>query len=138
MEISVEKLMELYSNTLQNCGMDLLLMSDGDIEYKVFEEFDIGAISFLHFDSLNRLKQSGLINETVLQLSAKLRTDFMALQNTQEWDIDAVRNSERWRTILELADDIKLRLKEIVTHDSTGEQMSHDHKAITFSIDESN
>ena len=38
--ISLSKLMELYVDTLQHCGTHLLEMSDEDIGYYIFEEFD--------------------------------------------------------------------------------------------------
>ena len=105
-----DELMELYVDTLQKCGLHLLKMSDEYIGYYIFEEFDGGAISFLHENTLSKLKTANLINKKALQKSSELRSKFMKLQNTDLWDVDAVKNSNKWREILELSDEIKLLL----------------------------
>ena len=108
MEITVNKLMELFVDTLQKCGIHLLEMSDEYIGYYIFEEFDSGAISFLHESSLVKLKEAGLITESVSQKSAELRRKFIVLQNTDHWNVDSVKHSKEWREVLELSDEIKL------------------------------
>ncbi|GBG07635.1 hypothetical protein PAT3040_02191 [Paenibacillus agaridevorans] len=50
-ETTVTERMELFLDTLQN-GTYLLNADKTTIEYKIFEEFDIGAISFLHNNNL--------------------------------------------------------------------------------------
>jgi hypothetical protein len=107
MEISINKLMEFYVDTLEKCGTNLLKMSDEDIEYNIFEEFDVGAISFLHDDTLSKLKETNLITEEISQKSSVLRSKFLLLQNTDLWNIASVRNSENWNEILKLSDEIK-------------------------------
>jgi len=111
MDITVNKLMELFVDTLQKCGMHLLEMSDEYIGYYIFEEFDSGAISFLHESSLLKLEKAGLITESISQKSAELRSKFMALQNTDQWNVDSVKCAKEWREILELSDEIKSLLK---------------------------
>ena len=108
MEIAVDKLMELYVDTLQKCGMHLLNNSDEDIEYFIFEEFDIGVISFLHENSLHKLKKANLITESISQKSQLLRCKFMALENTDLWNVVSVKSSQEWHEILKLSDEIKL------------------------------
>lgn len=105
--IAPVELMEFYIEALQQCGMYLLDMSDDDIEYYIFEEFDIGVGSFLHENSLNRLKDANLISEQVFQNSVKLRSSTMALRNTAQWNIESVRRDDKWRDILMLSDEIK-------------------------------
>jgi hypothetical protein len=107
MDITVNELMELFVDTLQKCGACLLEMSDEHIGYYIFEEFDSGAISFLHENSLLKLKEAGLITENTSQKSAELRSKFMALQNTNQWSVDSVKCSKEWREVLELSDEIK-------------------------------
>ena len=106
-EILVETLMELYLDTLKKCGMFLVDEDDDIIEYNIFEEFDIGAVSFLHIDSLIKLRNAGLINDEVLAKSDELRKLFIQLQNSNQYDIISVRNSKDWRKLLELSDEIK-------------------------------
>ena len=97
----------MFVDTLQKCGINLLEMNDEDIGYYVFEEFDIGATSFLHDDTLSKLKEANLITETIAQKSAALREKFMKLQNTEQWNVKSVRCSKKWREVLELSDEIK-------------------------------
>ena len=107
---TIKDLMIDYIDTLQQCGMHLLKMSDEDIGYHVFEEFDGGAISFLHENTLSELKKANLITETILQKSTELRNKFMALIDTEQWNVDSVKSSKEWREVLELSDEIKLML----------------------------
>ena len=110
MNITVNELMELFVDTLQKCGVRLLEMSDEHIEYYIFEEFNTGAGSFLHENSLNKLKKANLITETVLQKSTELRKKIFSLEKTNEWNVASVKYSKEWREILELSDEIKLLL----------------------------
>ena len=111
MGITINELMELFVDTLQKCGVHLLTMDDEYIGYCIFEEFDGGAISFLHEDSLLKLREAGLITESISQKSAELRSKFMALENTDQWNVNSVKCSKAWREVLELSDEIKSLLK---------------------------
>lgn len=106
-KVSVEKLMELYVDTIDKCGTYLLSEDDMVIGYNIFEEFDTGVTSFLHADVLQRLNNAGLINEEMLYKSSTLRKLVLELQQEDEWNVNAVRSSQRWRRVLELADEIK-------------------------------
>lgn len=110
MDITVNELMELFIDTLQKCGLHLLEMIDENIEYFIFEEFDIGACSFLHENTLSKLRNANMITEIVSQKSAELREKFFALQNTNMWTVDSIKHSQEWREILELSDEIKALL----------------------------
>lgn len=109
-EIKVAKLMELYLDTLQKSGLYLLNEDDEVIEYNIFEEFDIGVISFLHIDNLKKLESSGLISNEVLEKSSELRGKVINLQQSEKWSIEGLRSSSEWREILELSDEIKKML----------------------------
>ncbi|MDF2648453.1 MAG: hypothetical protein K0Q73_4258 [Paenibacillus sp.] len=106
-KISVEKLLELYVDTIDKCGTFLLGEDDTVIGYNIFEEFDTGVISFLHADALQRLKDAGLISEKMVYKSSILRNLVLELQKGNKWNVTAVRNSPDWRKILELADEIR-------------------------------
>lgn len=110
-EISITKLMELYLDTIQNCGTYLLSVEDEVIEYNIFEEFDIGVVSFLHRDNLLKLRNSGLISDEVMEKSSELRNLVIGLQETNKWNVEEVRNSSDWRYILELTDEIKTMIE---------------------------
>lgn len=104
--------MEFYVDTLKKCGTNLLKMSDEDIEYNVFEEFDVGAISFLHDNTLSKLEKANLITKEISKKSSVLRSKFLRLQNTDLWNVDSVRNSKKWNEILKLSDEIKSLLHQ--------------------------
>lgn len=106
MKMSDKQLMELYVDTLTKCGLSLLKMSDEDIEYNIFEEFDIGATTFLHDAVLQRLKMAGFINEAIEEKSKQLRYQYLSLQSSA-CTVEAVKNDMRWRKVLGLADEIK-------------------------------
>ena len=107
LRITANELMELFIDTLQKCGVHLLEMSDDSIGYYVFEEFNSGVTSFLHDNSLFKLKETGLITGTIMQKSAELRHKFMALENTDLWNVDSVKYAKELREVLELSDEIK-------------------------------
>lgn len=112
--ISIEKLMELYVDTIGKCGSYLLFEDDEVIEYNIFEEFDTGVISFLHADNLQKLNDAGLISMEIMQKSTTLRNWVQAIQEGGNWNVHAVRNSSEWRKILELSDEIKILLEQNV------------------------
>ncbi len=116
--ISIEKLNELYVDTIKRCGTYLIDSDDLVIGYNIFEEFDIGAISYLHTDNLKKLVEDGLISVEIMRKSSTLRNKFLALQQGDEWNINAVRHSPRWKEILELADEIN----SMVEHYANGER----------------
>lgn len=105
--ISIDKLMDFYMDTLQKCGVYLLDMEDEDIEYNIFEEFDINVVSFLHQNTLSKLKDENLISEQIVEKSIELREKYLAMQNAETCNVESVRNNKEWRSILELSDNIK-------------------------------
>ncbi|CAH1228310.1 hypothetical protein [Paenibacillus sp. JJ-223] len=106
-KISTGKLLELYVDTIDKCGTYLLSEDDTVIGYNIFEEFDTGVISFLHVDVLQRLNDAGLISDEMVYKSSILRDLVLELQQGDEWNVNAVRNSPDWRRVLELSDEIK-------------------------------
>ena len=112
MDIGDEKLMELFVDTLQKCGLNILKMSDDCIAYNIFEEFDIGATSFLHINTLSRLRASNLINEKIVRKSSDLRNKFFQLQHGDQWNIESIKRTNEWMEVLTLSDEIKTLLRE--------------------------
>jgi hypothetical protein len=110
-KISIDRLMELYVDTISKCGTYLLSEDDVIIGYNIFEEFDTGVISFLHTDSLQKLNDAGLISNEIMYKSTALRDLVLELQQGDKWNISAVRNSIEWKKVLELADEIKIMLE---------------------------
>ncbi len=108
--ITPEMLMELFLDTLNRCGLFLLNEDDEEIGYSIFEEFDIGVISFLHDDSLSRLRNCGFINDEILRKSQELRRMVRELDGSDIWNVNSVRQSQQWFEIMELSDHIKNKI----------------------------
>lgn len=109
-EITIEERYDLLVDTINKCGLYLLNEDDDTISYAIYEEFDIGVVSFLHSDNLETLKENGYINEIVASNCNNLRQLVFELHNTEEWNLENFRNSIKWKNILELSDEIKLLL----------------------------
>lgn len=105
-EITPLELYEQFVYTLEQCGTYLLEASDDEIGYRIFEEFQIGAISFLHDNSLQRLKAFDLISDEVMIKSRQLRKEVMQIMDGEIWNIASIRSSDVWKEILLLSDDI--------------------------------
>jgi len=103
-----QKLLELYNDTLEKCGVYLLSEDDEVIAYNIYEEFDIGVHSFLYMDNLKKLYDQGLISLDKLNDSHMLRDLVIQLQNSGEWGIENFRTSKKWRKIMELSDRLRL------------------------------
>lgn len=106
-KITDNELFEFYIYTLNKCGLFLLNESDEIIGYSIFEEFDIGATTFLYKDNLNKLKDAGLISSDIVTKSLKLREMFIAIQNSNKWNLESVRTLPEWHKLFELSDEIK-------------------------------
>lgn len=113
--ISVKELFDFYYGTLNRCNFNLRSKSNDEIEYQIFEEFDIEIITFFHEDSLNRLLQANLISEEVFKLSTSLRKQVLKLQDEGEWDIEHFKVSNRWTDIMNTIEKIK-HILELVSN----------------------
>ena len=56
----IEKRYIEFKHVLEHCGCFLLCSSENDIEYHIFEEFDIGVRTYLHEDMLELFLDNGL------------------------------------------------------------------------------
>ncbi len=106
-QITEQKLLEFYNDTLDKCGTFLLDEDDETIEYNIYEDFDIGIHSFFHIASLQRLYDSGLISVDKLNESILLHNKVVDLQETDEWNFEYFRTSESWKEVMKLCDKIK-------------------------------
>ncbi len=109
-EISAEELYELYIDTIGRCTSDVLRKREQDINYNLFEEFDVGSWSFFHESALNKLRQAGYIDNETLASSKKVREKWLTLQN-KSWTIEEIKTKEEWQELFILCDLLKLRAK---------------------------
>jgi len=103
--ITIEKLNELFIDTLEKCSSRILQKDDDEIEYDLFEEFDIGMRSFLHEESLNRLLSENYINKEIMILSKKLRETALAIDE-DKWNLEEAKTTKEWADIFYLSDRI--------------------------------
>jgi hypothetical protein len=96
---SVNELMKYYVDSLKDCGIYLLTADESEIEYRIFEELDIGATAFLHNINLMKLKEAGLINDQIMNNSAELRMKFLSLQNSDKRDARSIKSESEWREV---------------------------------------
>lgn len=111
-EININEQYNYLINTLEMCGLHLLNQDEKIIGYKIFEEFDTGACSFLHNDNLERLVNEGYISVEIMEKSAELRNMFFNMQESNEWNVKSVKKSSEWRKLLELSDGILKMIKD--------------------------
>lgn len=105
--METKKLYVYFLNTLSHCGSFIFDSSKEDIEYQIFEEFDIGIISFLHENSLKQLLDSKLITSEVYNKCLLLRKQVFELQELDLWKIDLIKTNEKWSDVILLCDEIK-------------------------------
>ena len=108
----VEKKYDEWKETLDHCGLFLLTGSDDEIEYHIFEEFDICVRVYCNDDMLELFLDNGFIDEKMKKDSSELFKLFCEIQTqySQLWNIEAVRTHPRWKRIMELADFIKTQI----------------------------
>jgi len=111
-EISPEELYSLYKDTLFKCQSKIFNYADDIIEMMVFEDFVIGATSYLHDNSLNRLLDNHLIDKKQYDLSRKIRALFFEIEDCGELTMDCLKGrSERWQHLVSLVDEAVARVK---------------------------
>ena len=102
-----DRIYEFFEEALSHCGLFLLDLSDEDIGWHLFEEFDGDCCSFLDQNTLASLRASGKITTDIANAALLLSQKFRALEHTELWNIASVRTNTRWGEILALSDAIK-------------------------------
>ena len=114
-KISPEELYSLYKDTLFKCQSKIFNYADDIIEMMVFEDFVIGATSFLHDNSLNRLLDNHLIDKKQYDLSRKIRALFFEIEDCGELTMDCLKGqSEKWKHLVSLVDEAVVGVKKEV------------------------
>lgn len=116
-EISPEELYSLYKDTLYKCQSKIFNYADDIVETMVFEDFVIGATSFLHDDSLNinTLINNHLIDKKQYDLSREIRALFFEIEDHGELTMDCLRGqSEKWKHLTSLVDEAVAGVKNEV------------------------
>lgn len=103
----MQKLYDYFLDTLSHCGSFILDSNEKYIQYEIFEEFDIGVISFLHENSLKQLLDSKLITFDIYNKCLLLRKKILKLQELGLWKIDLIKTNEKWKEVIMLCDEVK-------------------------------
>jgi hypothetical protein len=107
-EISAAELYELFLDAVGRCTSDVRDRSDDELLYDLFEQFDVGAWSFLHVDSLAKLRNAGYIDDEMAATSHQVRARWLALQN-ESHTVEDIRTRKEWQELFELCDSLKLK-----------------------------
>jgi hypothetical protein len=110
-EISTAELYDLYIDTVGRCTSELRNLTAEEINYNLFEEFDVGVHSFFHDDNLSKLRHAGFIDDEMLKISKEVRSHWHNLQK-RSWTIADVKNMREWQDLFALCDRLKLRTKQ--------------------------
>jgi hypothetical protein len=114
-EISPDELYSLYKDTLYKCQSKIFNYADDIVEMMVFEDFVIGATSFLHDNSLNRLLDNHLIDKKQYDLSRRIRALFLEIEDCGELTMDFLKGqSEKWKHLTSLVDEAVAGVKSTV------------------------
>ncbi len=105
-EIPVGELYELFLDTVGRGSSDVRNRSDEEILYDLFEEFDVGAHTYLHEDNLAKLRHAGFIDDEKVAVSKQVRKRWLALQN-QSWTVEDIRTRQEWNELFGLCDRLK-------------------------------
>jgi len=105
-EISPRELYEIFRHEVKRCSSRLRAADDETIECELFEEFNSAAVSFLHENSLRRLRIAGLIDDRIMALALRVRKEFLSMETRGKWSVEAVRNDDAWTRLFELCEQL--------------------------------
>ncbi len=105
-EISIEQLKELYIDTIKKCSSEEMKNKDDIIEYNIFEEFDIGFISFLNLNNVKKLYENELITSEMFNKTKQLVEKVRFVQDNNLWCMKSIKNSDEWKNIIKISDEI--------------------------------
>lgn len=113
-QISIDRLYTLLLDTAQRGSSRVRSLPDEELEYNLFEEFDVGAHSFFHEASLNRLQEAGRIDVHVASLCAKARELWLSqIQANDRSTVQQIRSDPKWDQLFECCDGIVVRLEAL-------------------------
>lgn len=109
--LSIEERYDLFKNTLAECGSAILLEREDIIEYKLFEEFAVDVVSFLHENTLDIFLDEGMIDDDIYIKCKNLRKLYLSMQSDSSLqNISHVKESSEWKKLMKLSDEIMQQL----------------------------
>lgn len=109
--ITIGKLFELYCDIFEKFGPHLWKESDEMLDYYVFEVTDI-SIGYCSKDILTKFLDQGFIDEIIFKRSLLLLQEYRTVSSIPSLrNTESIRNSSKWRELMELSDGIKKLIK---------------------------
>ena len=108
-QVIKEERYQRFVFTLNQCGIFLVNDANERIETCIFENFDIGVRVDISDENLELFMDEGWIDEEIKEKCLELKRKFLNIQKPKSliWNIQSVRESNVWKEILELSDEIK-------------------------------
>jgi hypothetical protein len=103
--ISLDELEKWFLDTLMRSSSSVISRDDETIGYNIFEEFDVGVVSYLHDDSLKRLLDNNRINLQMYNLCRRIRSLALALLQKQR-EVEFVKKDPGWAEVFSLSDEV--------------------------------
>jgi len=116
--ITVEELFELFIDAAYRGSSHTLQLSDEDVAYNLFEEFDIGVTSFFHDENLTKLQMAGFIDELMKNEARAARRQWLEIEEAQR-NTATARVSEKFRRVFQHCDAILLHAGQRVDENET-------------------
>lgn len=101
-----------YIRTLDSFTTALRDEDELTVGTRVFEDLDIYIRTYLCEKNLKIYLDEGWIDRDIAEMSRGLYDTFCSLQNSSPelWNVEAVKNAEEWRILMELSEDIRAAL----------------------------
>ena len=101
-----------YIRTLESFSTDLLKEDDIIIGSRIFEDLDIYIRTYLCEENIKLYLDEGWIDHDIAEKSRGLFDSFCSIGKTSPelWNTEAVKNSEEWRILMDLSEEIREEL----------------------------
>lgn len=101
-----------YIRTLESFTTALRNEDDITVGGRIFEDLDIYIRTYLCEENLRIYLDEGWIDSDIAEKSRGLLDTFCAIEkgSPELWNVEAVKNSEEWRILMELSEDIRSEL----------------------------
>ena len=103
--ITTTQLYDLFVDTAKRCSSRIVSLSDAEIEYNVFEEFDVGVRSFFHEDAIARLATAGMLSEVAVPVCQRIQRKWIELDKS-DWTIADIKNHPDWNYLFSECDKL--------------------------------
>lgn len=103
--ITTKQLYEQFVDTAKRCSSGIVSLSDEEIEFNLFEEFDVGVRSFFHDDNLIKLAEAGMLSEEAVPVCQRIRSKWIELDECN-WTIAEIKDHPDWKSLFSACDTL--------------------------------